>query len=155
MEVTFNIPIFYAVLAVIDEGLNESYNAWRQQHIDQGFSWRPGSVSFRTLRDVGNQSVTVRRADQTNPRPDAQRSILVPFTVSPPGRLANSDLMEDQFINMPGGSYSLLFETGYDVDSEIWCDLTFVPGAPATAQILRADAVLSPSYPLLMEAEPV
>jgi hypothetical protein len=155
METTLNVPIIYSILAVDDAGLHETYNAWRQQHIDQGFSWRPGSVSFRTLRDVGNQKVTVRRANQINVRPDAQRVILVPFTVSPPGRIGISDLMEDQFINMPGGSYSLLFETGYDDDGDIWCDLTFVPGAPATAQVLRADAALSPSYPLLMEAESV
>ena len=36
-----------------------------------------------------------------------------------------------------------------------WCRLTFAPRRDVQPEILRADELLSPEYPLLMEADPV
>jgi hypothetical protein len=52
----------------------------------QGFTRRPGTVSFATLGDLGDLRVEVRLADGLDVLPTAVRAIVVPFAVSPPGR---------------------------------------------------------------------
>jgi Competence protein J (ComJ) len=143
---------------VFNADLEDPYNDCLQQHIDQGFSWRPGSASFYTLVDAGNLPVEIRLADQVNLRPDAQRAILVPFTVSPIERIGVSDLVRDEFVDLAKGDYALVFETGLEDEGAEWptewCRLTFIRDNAVEGRILRADASMSPSYPLLMDARP-
>ena len=81
----YNFGIFDHQLVVFDESTAPVPNDWREQHVAQGFTWRPGTVSFATLGDLGNLRVEVRVAEDLDVLPDAVRAIVVPFAVSPPG----------------------------------------------------------------------
>jgi hypothetical protein len=47
----YNFGIFYNQLIVSDESTSPVPNDWQEQHVAQGFAWRPGTVSFATLGD--------------------------------------------------------------------------------------------------------
>ena len=164
MSEVYDFFIFYSQLIVSDlivsdEAIAPVPNDWTARHVAQGFTWSPGTVSFGTLGDVGDLRVEVRVAGDPEALPDAARAIVVPFSVSPPGHVTLSDCVNEETVDLPAGEYALLCEMGYSgvrrgQEAE-WCRLSFVPGGDVQPEILRADAELSPRYPLLMEADPV
>jgi hypothetical protein len=155
----YNLAIFYHQLIVFDESTAPVPNDWREQHIAQGFTWRLGTVSFATLKDFGDLRVEVQVADDLAVLAEAVRAIVVPFAVSSPGRVGLSDTVNEVATRVPPGEYALLCEMGYLSVEEgkegEWCRLTFVGSRDTEPEILRADELLSPVYPLLMEADPV
>ena len=159
MSEVYNFGIFYHQLVVFDESTAPVANDWREQHVAQGFTWRPGTVSFATLGDLGDLRVEVHIVDDIDVLPDAVRAIVVPFAVSPPGRVGLSDTVNEATTRVPPGEYTLLWQIGYLNEEEgkeaEWCRLTFVTSPDTQPEILRADELLSPEYPLLMEADPV
>jgi len=57
----FELGILYTTIAVMQPG--EDFNDWNNTHVNQGFSWRPMSVSFGTLSDRPLCQVVVRTAE--------------------------------------------------------------------------------------------
>jgi Competence protein J (ComJ) len=51
--------ISHSQIAVFDPSLERPFNSWTDAHVAQGFSWRPGSVSFSTLCEWGRYDVEV------------------------------------------------------------------------------------------------
>jgi hypothetical protein len=155
----YDFFIFYSQLIVSDEAIAPVPNDWTERHVAQGFTWGPGTVSFGTLGDVGDLRVEVRVAGDPEALPHAARAIVVPFSVSQPGQVTLSDCVNEETVGVPLGEYALLCEMGYSSvrrgQEAEWCRLPFAPGRDAQPEILRADAALSPQYPLLMEADPV
>lgn len=79
---TITLDVSYAQIAVCGSSLESPFNEWTDKHVAQGFAWRPGRVSFRTLEESGRQMVTIVVAEPVGPvRPDAVRVIDVPFEV--------------------------------------------------------------------------
>jgi hypothetical protein len=71
--------ITYYQLVVYDEGtVPVPDNDWTKRHIAQGFSWRPGCVTFATLEVVGALKVEVLLADDLEVSSEATRAIVVP-----------------------------------------------------------------------------
>ena len=55
-ECKFEMLVSYYHIAIFDTDLG--FNDWRDAHGKQGFSWRPGSVSFGTL-DITTMAIHV------------------------------------------------------------------------------------------------
>ncbi|MDI1447299.1 competence protein ComJ [Polyangium sp. 6x1] len=154
--IKFTTDISYSQIVVHWTGLAIPFSDWQQEHVDQGFAWRPGSVSFGTL-DQGTADISIRRADAHGLRPDTIRAIVVPFEVIVGDRVEVASLWDQKaVVDLPPGHYRLIFEHGLLQSGDMWCDFTFVPvAAPVTAEILRADPELSPPAEFVMTAEPV
>lgn len=153
---TFSLEVSYAQIAVFDSTLANPFNDWTDEHVRQGFSWRPGSVSFATFDTVGRALVRVER---TNPVSEeimvADRVIVVPFTVPPHGRLEVATITDGVSLQLPPGDYELKFEHGRTEEGTMWINLGLRPVvAPVTPKVLRADTLLSPPTPLVMTAQP-
>ena len=170
-----SLPIDYKTLNVHQQGLPSPDNDWTMDHILQGFSWRAGSVGFRTLdpEEFIEYSVLVD-TDQPEtfaPSPAAVRIIRVPFEVGTSGIEITSLFSDPWSIDMPPGHYALYFsvEPDEEITREIrqgtWKDpliqvawiyhLTFVPVIePVQPAILRADDQITPPQQLVMDAEP-
>jgi hypothetical protein len=150
----FDFSINYHQLVVYDEGtVPVPDNDWTMRHIEQGFSWRPGCVTFETLEDVGALKVEVLLAEDFEVSSEATRAIVVPFGVSAAGRVGLWDIADVATAHVPPGEYALLSEMGYlnrkkGAEAE-WCRLTFVDRRGVQPELLRAGEVLSPRYPLL------
>lgn len=153
---TFTLEVSYAQLAVFDSRLANPFNVWSDAHVSQGFSWRAGSVSFATLEPSGPIAVTVRRS-ATGSATDAafERAIRVPFTVPTHRELEIATISGSVSVQLPEGEYALTFRHGRSSDGSMWATLVFEPVAqPIEAEILRADAALTPPAELLMIADP-
>lgn len=163
------LMVAYSTISVYDTEIESPYNQWTDRLIQQGFAWRKGSVSFAT---IGSTLVNLEifLSERAEVLPITQRAIVVPFTIGACGRIAVSDDTDDYMLDIPSGDYALLFENGFRSDVEfseqedelklrpMWSRLTFRPSLISQAEIVReemgaAETPLSPTYPLIMEAE--
>jgi hypothetical protein len=168
---SFQLGLTHSQITVFEPNLEPPFNDWSLQHYEQGFAWRPQSVAFRTLGSRCKLSVEVWLADEVHISSDVVRAILVPFSVSSTRTVAIQDVFSEpnsNIISIPENQYALIFETGYSGEyidtpqrqgnvadhSSTWCRFSFVPQESAQPKILRADERLSPTYPLLMQADP-
>lgn len=154
MNIDFNIYISYSTIAVFDSSLAQPFNDWNDQHIAQGFSWRPGSVSFLTLEESGTYTVSITASEQVQVRADALRAILVPFTCPEHGRIEIASISESKLLECPPRTGGLLYESGFSSNGLLWCKLTFIIGPSPEPRILVSDSEVVPLLSLLMSAEP-
>lgn len=170
-----SLPIDYKSLIVHQRALPFPYNRPTEAHIKQGFTWRPGSVTFSTLdpEEFLEESVLVdtNQGETVSLPPASVRIIRVPFDIGADGIEVTSPIGIAWSIDLPPGHYALYFSVEPDeainraiVQGE-WKDpliqaawiyhLTFIPVAePAQPVILRADDQITPPQQLLMDAEP-
>ena len=152
----FVLDVSYAQLAVFDSSIVSPFNDWTQAHVDQGFAWRPGSVSFGTLDTSGPLRLEVFRSRElVESASHSQRIIRVPFAVPEHGKLEVGSIGSSAILEVPCGQYEMTFEHGIDAAGQMWANLYFRACQDETPpRILRADKDLRPPEPLLMTAEP-
>jgi hypothetical protein len=153
---TFTLEVFYAQIAVFDSRLVNPFNDWSDIHARQGFSWRPGSVSFATLDPSGPIAVTVARSSAASPT-DAvlERAIRVPFAIPDHCEVEVATISGSAPLQLAEGQYALTFRHGRLLNGSMWATLSFEPAAMvAKAEILLADEALHPPAELLMAADP-
>jgi hypothetical protein len=153
-EITFKTDIYYSQLSVFQNGLENPFNDWNDTHINQGFSWRDGSVSFGTLSDDEECEITVRVTESLAiDTDDVIRAILVPFYIGNNGIEVGS-VMETIVIDIEEGNYGLLFTVKRTVNGLTNYSFDFIKSDNFKANIILADDELNPPAVLLMEAEP-
>jgi hypothetical protein len=152
---SFTLEVSYTQATVFGSDLAEPFNDWSDTHVSQGFAWRQGSVSFKTLKSAGQMRVLI----STGKPPDfsatsAIRIITVPFSVGASGDIEVATIAQSQPLSLSPGDYSLTFEHGLDSEG-MWCVLHFEPASESVRpRIVRADSDLSPKATLLMKASP-
>lgn len=146
----FNIYYSYAQLAVMDPG--EMLNMWTERHYKQGFSWRAGSVSFRTLSEDNSARVRIRLTKTMDLPAGAVRAILVPYEVRAEG-VEVVTVTEGVSVDITPGKYGLLFAVLALQDGEEY-HIQFIENAYPEPSILISDPSIEPTMPLCMEAEP-
>jgi hypothetical protein len=149
----FVLEVAYSQISAFQSGLKDPFNDWTDRHVAQGFAWRPGSVSFRTLDGEGPISVTVTKTTAFEPSPSALRVIQVPIRVAKEGALEIATITDSVEIEMKEGEYVVVFEHGRDDKGVMWCVFHFT-AQTGPAGVLRADPELAPGPELLMEARP-
>ena len=144
----------YRQVAVFDPALTSPLNSWMGEHVRQGFSWRPGSVSFSTLVDGGPVRIRVEQTDALYIPDGAVRAIVVPFVVTGDA-LKVGGLFDAAVCPLPAGTYDLLFAVVPPTHTTPeTCYLRFVASANSYPRHLRVDEQLDPPVPLFMEADP-
>jgi hypothetical protein len=148
------IDVSYTQLAVFDPALEKPFNDWRPEHVDQGFAWRPGSVSFGTLEESGPIDVQMRLASKPQALlAETQRAMQVPFTVPEAGVVVVASIGGAKEVDVPAGGYQLVFEHGI-ADDRMWARITLVREPSPRFAVLVADDELDPPDPLVTDAEP-
>ncbi|MOA00254.1 DNA-entry nuclease inhibitor [compost metagenome] len=149
--------ISYSQLAIYNSEVESPYSNWSDSHINQGFAWREGAVSFSTLDDAMCEvSVSLERDIAADDR--CIRAIVVPFRVSRLGVTISSIMSEAFTYEIPEGQYALVFQIFHlpadeQGDQAYRYSFSFVPHSSPEAMILKQDDELSPPHPLVMEAE--
>lgn len=156
MVASIAFDVTYGQLAVFASALLQPFNDWSAQHVAQGFSWRPGSVSFRTMVEAGEHLVEVDVADHAGAlHPDVVRAIEVPFEVPADGAIEIGSVTETIPVFLPAGLFLLrceFLQPGCDFTQRV--QLTFVRKDTPRFAVLRADPELSPADELLISAQP-
>jgi hypothetical protein len=152
-EMTFESDILYSQLAVFQYGLENPFNDWNDTHVNQGFAWREGSVSFGTLSDDEECKITVRVTDKKEVDTDAIRAIAVPFYISNKG-IEIGSIIETKAIDIEEGMYELLFTVKRLENGLGHYSFSFTKNNNPTANIIKVDEELNPPSVLVMNAEP-
>ena len=150
------ISVSYSQLAVFDHALERPFNRWSDRHVAQGFSWRPGSVAFRTIEEGGQHLVTVRLdAHEGEPAPSAIRVIDVPFEVPLNGAIEIGSISDSVSLELPSGVYQLRFEC-YDRANSTSprVRLLFNRNNNPGFKVVRADSGLNSVADLVLTALP-
>ena len=153
---SFELPVSYSQIAVFDARLDQPFNDWRQEHVDQGFAWRPGSVSFSTLVHSGRiaVSIVVEEVESTDFR-SPSRVIVVPFVVPGHGEVEVATMTGSGRLSMQPGAYSLTYKHGVSDEGDMWAAFVFCRTfTPVDARIELADQRLMVPERLVMSAEP-
>lgn len=151
----FALNVSYAQLAIFDSTLTNPYNDWTDEHVVQGFAWRPGSVSFSTLEAAGPIQIRVNLGGGNDwEQSIALRIIAVPFCVPKHGQVDVATIANSVQLSIPAGEYELVFEHGLG-EGTMWAILTLSPAETRMdARVIRADSMLSPPPKLIMTAVP-
>ncbi|MCA6121920.1 hypothetical protein J6500_08415 [Bradyrhizobium sp. WSM 1704] len=157
MAVTVNFELSYGQLSVFNSALKHPYNDWTDQHVSQGFTWRPGSVSFSSMVVSGRHSVEIHVVNHASPvRQDAVRVIEVPFEVPADGAIEVGSISDTVPLSLPAGSFLLRCEfmppSSTDEDERV--RLTFAKEDTPRFAVVRADPELSVGDELLTTARP-
>lgn len=154
-EASLDLDVSYSQLSVFWSSLQQPFNDWTQKHVDQGFAWRPGSVSFRTLVEAGLHSVQVDIDDHAGPvSQNAVRVIEVPFKVPPDGNIEIASISDSIPLSLPAGGYSLRCEfMEPDAGNAQHVRLIFARADDQHFAVVRADNRLVVGHELLTTAE--
>ncbi len=139
-------------ICVYDPDLDEPFNDWSAAHVRQGFSWRPGSVSFAAAENV-ETDIDIARCVSLSLDARSMRAIAVPFTVPAHGRVVVGSVGDEREADVGPATYELVFELGW-CDGSQWCRLSFVPNPQPSARILKADPEITKTVDLVMDAQP-
>jgi hypothetical protein len=145
--------VSYAQITFFDGTLDNPFNDWAAQHVQQGFAWRDGSASFKTLIESGQTRVEFAQVQIFVPKSSALRSISVPFVCHEGARIEIATITESQPLQLEAGEYQLIYETWFS-DGICWCRFSVVRNGNLEPQILICDNDMHPLYPLLMHADP-
>jgi hypothetical protein len=154
--VEFPLMVSYSQVVVFVSSLERPFNEWTGRHVAQGFSWRPGSVAFRTIEEAGHHLViTARDASEREPRLDAIRIIDVPFEVPLGATVEIGSISDCVPLELPSGIYQLRFEC-YERDNNSPPRIRFLFSSNNNPNfnIVRADSQLTPDIDLLLTASP-
>lgn len=150
----YQLFLEYSFVAVSLPRLAHEINDWNSTHGAQGFSWRPGSVSFGTFDADDNVQISVELQNSYISPVAAIRIIKVPFQVEEDGVTLIDVLTQKWRVPIPEGNYALFFAVEPFEASWKYL-LTFVSEKVLPeAEIMLADELLSPPDELLMDAEP-
>lgn len=148
----FDLDISYAQLCVFDANLDHPYNDWTPAHVQQGFAWRPGSVSF-ALPDANAAQVTIRTAESpVSPGADAKRAVVVPILKQNADLIVGSIMGGEHQLALPAGRYSLMFEVTDDAPPGV--TLTFYPSTEDEFAVLLVGKDMNRDATIVREAEP-
>ncbi|RVP95264.1 competence protein ComJ [Sinorhizobium meliloti] len=152
--VKIDLDVDYSQVAVFWSGMQHPFNDWEERHVTQGFAWRAGSVSFRTLGN-GPHSIDVIVTEHAGSlTPGAIRAIEVPFEVSGNGRIEIASISESVELVLPSGKYLLRSEMLGKVNDVEIIRLLFAKSEVPRFSILLSDGEISPDEPLLTSAQP-
>ncbi len=148
--------VSYAQLAVFASALAQPFNDWTDQHVAQGFAWRPGSVSFRTMSEDSLHVVDIEVVDRLGVvHPEAVRAWEVPFEVPVDGAIEVGSIAGTVPVALPPGLFLLRCEfLRSTADDGERVRLTFAQKDQPRFSVVRADPDLAALGELLTTAEP-
>ncbi len=146
------IPVSYGQLCVFDPSLDAPYNGWAAEHVAQGFSWRPGSVSFAVDDDCALAVVEVAVADGPPSLDAAESAIRTPFVAAAAGTVEIGSVLSGFEVELPPGPYALYFLTPRGAAQPF--RLIFVPADEVSPAVLKEGRNAKIQSHYLMFAEP-
>lgn len=152
-----DIGISHSIIAVFRASLDQPFNAWTTANEKQGFSWRPGSVTFATINDGVVYSVEYNvKAKFDKIKSESIRVIDVPFEATVDCQVLIGSIFPEITLELTANMYALRIELSPsgspDYDGE--ARLTFAWDEKAKFDIVVADDQLDLSEGLVTTSKP-
>ena len=143
------LSIAFSQVALFNSELSEPFNDWSPEHVLQGFAWRPGSVSFKTLDEDGDLDVEFEIIDNIELADGVERAISVPFRSFSAGQVECATITGSFKERLPAGEYQVVFQAGR-LNGRQWARFSAIAGGDQQPRILVNDRDSPPLFPLLM-----
>lgn len=158
MNRSFNLVPTHNFFTLTRLDIERPFAEWRQDDIDQGFVWMPGSISYSLVGNPLGISISVETCDSCDEDISSQatRIIRLPFDVLDGVDLGLTTIASPDRFSLPGGPYMVQFEywgDGY-VEDDAWARLRFRPGRTEPA-VLRTDKYMKVPPMLRLDGKPV
>jgi hypothetical protein len=148
----FEFQLLYGQIFVHRPG-EGGFPLWTDDHVAQGFAWRPPCVAFGIPDHDGESEVTVALGTPPPLAADCTRAIETPFEVPAAGAEIGG-LAGSRVLPIPPGPCQIRFDLRPRPDGQGYAiGLVFMPGAPRRFAILRRDAEMASDAVLTTEAE--
>jgi hypothetical protein len=109
-KLAIQLNISYSQICIFRTSLQEPFNDWSDRNCEQGFSWRPGSASFRSLIEAGDHQVNIF-INESVPElsENCVRAIRVPFNANDVN-IEIASISDSKVLQMVPGDYALQVE---------------------------------------------
>jgi hypothetical protein len=109
-NLTIQTYVSYSQLCVFLSSLAQPFNDWSARNFSQGFSWRPGSASFRALVEDGPHQIHVLINEPVTSLPtNCIRAFRVPFDISD-GNIEIASISDSTSFEIAPGKHVLQVE---------------------------------------------
>jgi hypothetical protein len=109
-KLEIKIYLSYSQICIFQSTLQNPYNDWSDRNFSQGFSWRPGSASFRTIAEDGDHQVSLFINEPVPPlSTNCVRAFKVPFETLD-GKIEIASISDSTPLDIPPGKYILRVE---------------------------------------------
>ena len=135
-----SIYLSYSQFCVFLSSLDQPYNDWSDRSYAQGFAWRLGSASFRSLVDEGNH-ITNFFINEHVPAisADVVRAFKVPFAVRD-RNIEIGSISDSISLEMAEGDYSLQVEFLRQSSIGLYAINVYLNLGRCDFEVLRADS---------------
>ena len=149
-----SIYLSYSQFCMFLSSLDQPYNDWSDRSYAQGFAWRLGSASFRSLVDEGKH-ITNFFINEHVPAisADVVRAFKVPFTVSD-RNIEVGSISSTVPLELPEGDYSLQVEFIRPSSSGVYAINVHLNLGCCDFEVLRADAEIDEQGEFDIDAVP-
>ncbi len=109
-KLKFQIYLSFSQICVFISSLENPFNYWSDRNFSQGFSWRPGSASFRALTEDGDHHVFLFINEPVPSLPtNCVRAFKVPFETID-GIVEIASISDSTQLEITPGLYTLRVE---------------------------------------------
>lgn len=138
----FALHVSHAQICIFESSLDQPFNDWSDKSFSQGFAWRPGSASFRTVLDDGRHLVSLFLNEEVPPLDEnCIRAFRVPFEALE-GNVEVASVSDSTPLSIPSGSYALQVEMLEPLDGQAKVNVRLTTGA-SDFKVLRSDPDLN------------
>lgn len=104
------MQIVYSQVVLFNNDIEYPFSNWFDTHVNQGFVWREGTISFGSLDKSCDSLINVilKKTDDFEWDIDSKIQIALPFYVS--STIEFGSLFETVEVDLPKGLYQVYFE---------------------------------------------
>lgn len=156
MITEFPLTVLYTQVVVHRADLPRPGLLWDEDHVDQGFAWSEGIVSFGVPDHDGQCFLQIDVADEVKLEANAEWAVQTPFEVDAPLKIGTIADMRDVLV--PSGLYNLVFQAlpGSAAPEDGYAyvlSLTFVKSVEPSFEILKQGEELATDKVLRWDAQ--
>jgi hypothetical protein len=153
-KLAFQVYLSYSQLCVFLSTLTEPFNDWSDRNFSQGFAWREGSVSFRSLVEDGEHQINLFINEPlVELESNVVRAVRVPFE-STDGNIEIASISDSTPLDIPTGKYSLQVEFLSLIEGQVPEVNIRLNKGETDFVILKADKEIERDGELDLKAEP-
>ena len=156
--IEFPLTVLYTQIQAYRAGMPRAGSLWTDDHVAQGFAWRPETVAFGVPDHDGPCLLQAGAVAHHQLDPEVLWAVAVPFEVTT-GRVSVGTVLSTVDIELPAGRHRLIFEARPgvargDANYAFLLRLSFMPDAAADFAILRRGDELTTDTVLRKDADP-
>lgn len=151
----FDTQVLYSQVVLFNQDIEYPFSDWTDAHVNQGFVWREGAISFGTLTESVDSTINFIYLTQKDYHlkwsENSKIRISLPFKVT--DIIEFGSLFDTVEVELPKGLYQVYFEACEVEHKEVY-NIILVENQYPFAKVHLLEDGQNPPLKLLMSGEP-